>query len=186
MGFRRPTANTPLDSKREDPLERAKRLARRITPEEQIERGLGVLEDAGFDSDQIDYMAGLVGCKAEDLAISISTASPHIGANIGHGTEGHREGFGADERRLLTEIRSLLEPAAAESPPRCLTREEAANYLGIEPPQLDYLVRARKIRFVKLGDQRGRVFRLKDIDEFLEQNLQLTAEEMLKARRKPR
>ena len=90
MGFRRPTANTPLDSKREDPLERAKRLARRITPEEQIERGLGVLEDAGFDSDQIDYMAGLVGCKAEDLAISISTASPHIGASRRPGTSSSR------------------------------------------------------------------------------------------------
>jgi excisionase family DNA binding protein len=159
-------------------------VARRITPEEQIERGLQVLEDAGFDRSQIDRVAGMVGLTAEDLALSISTASPHIGSRIDHGAKRRNEGFGDEERRILAEIRSLLEPSTTEPVHRCLTREQAAHYLGIEPPQLDYLVRTRKVRFVKLGEQRGRVFRLEDLDEFLEENLQLTAEEILKARRK--
>jgi hypothetical protein len=42
------------------------------------------------------------------------------------------------------------------------------------------------VRFVKLGEQRGRVFRIEDLDEFLERNLELTAEEMLRTKRKPR
>lgn len=175
-----------MDATKEDPLERAKRLARRITPDEQIERGLRVLEGAGFDRDRIDEAAGMVGLTAEDLAISISTASPHVGSRADHDAKNRRGGFGDEERRLLAEIRSLLEPTTTEPVHRCLRREEAARYLGIEPSQLDYLVRTRKVRFVKLGDQRGRVFRLEDLDAFLEQNVQLTAEEMLKARRRPR
>ena len=83
---------------------------------------------------------------------------------------------------MLAEIRDLLGQQERTSARNALGREEAAEYLGIEPKQLDYLVRSRKIRFVKLGDQRGRVFRVRDLDSFLEENLQLTGDEILRRR----
>jgi len=171
-----------VDRTAEELLARAKRFAHRVTYDELVAQGMAALEEAGFDGDQIEIVAGMVGSTADELAHSMATATPgsclyaHEGVKV--------EGFGEDDRRLLSEIRELIESPVVERTRRCLTRQEAELCLGVELTQLDYLVRARKVRFVKLGEQRGRVFRTEDLDDFLKSNLQLTAEEVL--RRKPR
>lgn len=167
-----------------DLLARAKLKAHTITYDELVARGLAAFEGAGFSRDEIEDVAKMVGWTAEDVAHSIATAGPFDGRISGQDAKG--QGLGDNERRLLAEIRCLLERPVVEAARGCLAREEAAQYLGIEPTQLDYLVRVRKIRFVKLGNQRGRVFRMDDLDEFLEQNVQPTAEEMLRRKQRPR
>jgi len=64
--------------------------------------------------------------------------------------------------------------------PAALRLEDAAEYIGVTVPRLNYLTRVRKLRYVKLGKERGRVYRIADLDEFLEENTQLTATEMLR------
>ena len=88
--------------------------------------------------------------------------------------------------RLTAAVERLAEQRTHASAPmatKALDRDEAAQYLGIAPNKLDYLVRVRRIRFVKLGDQKGRVFRTEDLDQFLENNTQMTADEMLRKKR---
>jgi len=171
-----------VDHTAEELLARAKRFAHRVTYDELVAQGMAAFEEAGFDGDQIDDVARMVRCTADELAHSMATAGCCGSVGSYGGMKG--DGFGENERRLLVEIKGLLERPVAEAARGCLNRDEAAQYMGIEPTQLDYLVRARKIRFVKLGDQRGRVFRVEDLREFLDSHLQLTTVEIL--RRKPR
>jgi len=89
-----------------------------------------------------------------------------------------------DKQRLAHICNLLQERLDRPFTPESLNSRDAASFLGIEEGQLEYLVRRRKLRFVKLGDQRGRIFRVEDLRAFLQSNLQLTAEEIL--RRKPR
>jgi hypothetical protein len=67
-------------------------------------------------------------------------------------------------------------------PPDCLSHEDAALFLGIPPRSLAHLVRCRKIRFVQIGDQRGRVFRIEDLKSYAAENTVRTAREVLTKR----
>lgn len=102
--------------------------------------------------------------------------------------------LGPESRRALARLaaaveamalnrQSSLQNASSPVPTKALGWDEAVRYLGITPNKLDYLVRVRRIRYVKLGEQKGRVFRIEDLDQFLEGNLQMTAEEILRKKR---
>jgi len=167
----------------EELLRWARAKARRITVDEHIDGNTAMFESMGLDLDDVETMASSVGLEAEDLLLiptHVSVGSTDSAKDTDNAAE-HSNEVGED-RKLIAEIRSMLDQHAQTSTRRALGREDAAEYLGIEPKQLDYLMRCRKIRFVKLGDQRGRVFRVEDLDMFLEDNLQLTGDEILRRR----
>ena len=47
---------------------------------------------------------------------------------------------------------------------------------------VEYLIRTRKVRYVQLGSQRGRVIPVEALRKLLQENTQLTAEEELRQR----
>ena len=69
-------------------------------------------------------------------------------------------------------------------PPEALNADDAADFIGVNTSTIDYLVRRRKIRYVQVGDQRGRVFRIDDLKQFLEERTKSTALEELASRSK--
>ena len=97
-----------MDRTAEELLARAKRFAHRVTYDELVAEGMAALEGAGFDRDQIEKVAGMVGSTADELAHSMATASP-----CGH--EGVKGVHSKDDQRLLTELRQVIERHAAET-----------------------------------------------------------------------
>jgi hypothetical protein len=51
-----------------------KKLARRVTTGEMIERGFSAFESAGLDREQVEDIAQDVGLEGEDMAFSVATA----------------------------------------------------------------------------------------------------------------
>src|SRR4051794_34921565 len=82
-------------------------------------------------------------------------------------------------RRDCTLDRGPTAESPRPVPPDCLSHEDAAQFLGIPPRSLSHLVKSRKIRFVQIGDQRGRVFRIEDLRSYATENMVRTAHEML-------
>jgi hypothetical protein len=62
-------------------LKRLKKLARRVTKNEQIESGFAALEATGLDREQIEDIARGMGLEGEDMAFSVATARPFRGSN---------------------------------------------------------------------------------------------------------
>jgi excisionase family DNA binding protein len=62
-----------------------------------------------------------------------------------------------------------IESAGVGRLPRCMTREQAAEYLGIEPEAVDRLHHCGKIRRVRISE---RVFRYdrEELDRFVRDN----------------
>ena len=69
-------------------------------------------------------------------------------------------------------------------PPEALSKEDAAKYLGVTSATIEHLIRTRKIKYVQFGSQRGRVIPVEALRQLLHDNLQLTAEEELRRRRR--
>jgi excisionase family DNA binding protein len=94
----------------------------------------------------------------------------------------------AAAERIAIGVEQLVAQRAhpGHEPNAALSTDEAAQYLGVPMKTLLYLIRRRKIRYVKVGEQRGRVFRRQDLERYLEENTLLTAQEMLGKRRSPR
>lgn len=120
--------------------------------------------------------------------MTTSETSPDFGSQIGK-AKTDREMLEAILAALET-IQAGIDQVVAQATgsgwaPAALGIDEAARYLGIHPKTLNYLIRTRKVRYVKVGEQRGRVFRRQDLDLYLEGNLLLTADELL-AKRKPK
>jgi hypothetical protein len=69
-------------------------------------------------------------------------------------------------------------------PPEALSMPGAAQFLGVSQATLKQLVRTRKLAYVQLGSQRGRVFLVEDLRNFLKENRQATAEELASKRRR--
>lgn len=67
-------------------------------------------------------------------------------------------------------------------PPEALSKEDAARFLGVGVPAIENLIRTRKIQYVQLGSQRGRVIPVEALRKLLKDNLQLTGEELQKRR----
>ena len=122
-----------MDHTTEDLLARAKCSARWVTYDELVARGLAAFEAAGFDRDQIDQVAGMVGWTAEDLACSIATASPFRGSPV---TKADQPNAAAMEKinRELEEIRTLLlAQRSSELAQEWYTVPEAAELTGLRP-----------------------------------------------------
>ena len=80
----------------------------------------------------------------------------------------------------------VIEVGRPAVPPKFLNREDAAHFLGIRPESLEHLVKQRKIRYVQIGDQRNRVFRIEDLERFASERTVTTAEEEMSKRRRRR
>ncbi len=75
-------------------------------------------------------------------------------------------------------------PDIASTAPEYLSKEAAAQFLGVPTKTIEYLVSSRKLRYIQVGSQRGRVIPIEELRRFANQNTVLTAEEMLKKRRR--
>ncbi|QDV35717.1 helix-turn-helix domain-containing protein [Tautonia plasticadhaerens] len=67
-------------------------------------------------------------------------------------------------------------------PPEFLSPQDAAAFLGITSEALDHLRKARKIRAVQVGNQRGFVYAIVDLRDFASSRIIPTAEEELRKR----
>ena len=84
----------------------------------------------------------------------------------------------------LTDIASKMSaPTATQAPPaEALSKEDAAKFLGVPVKTVEYLIRVRKIQYVQLGSQRGRVIPVEALRKLLQDNTQLTAQEEFRRR----
>jgi excisionase family DNA binding protein len=60
--------------------------------------------------------------------------------------------------------------------PEALSMTGAAQFLGVSQTTLKQLIRTRKLAYVQLGSQRGWVFLVEDLRNFLKENRQATGE----------
>ncbi len=68
--------------------------------------------------------------------------------------------------------------------PECVSKQGAANLLGVDVRTIEHLVRTRKLEYVQIGSQRGRVIPVASVRKFIADNKQLTAAEELRKRRR--
>jgi len=68
-------------------------------------------------------------------------------------------------------------------PPKALSPEAAAEYLGLRLKSLENLVKTRQIAYVQVGGKRGRVFLIEDLDAFLMKRRQEALEGPMDKRR---
>jgi hypothetical protein len=80
----------------------------------------------------------------------------------------------------LNRLSAQREDAPPSVPPAFLSPSDAAKFLGVEPSTLEYMRKARKLRHIKVGSQRGFVYSLDDLKEFAAKQTILTAHESLK------
>jgi hypothetical protein len=73
----------------------------------------------------------------------------------------------------------------AQPVPAALSKEDAARYIGVDVPAIEYLIRAKKLAYVQYGSQRGRVISVADLHQFLQDHREMTGDE-LRRRHKPR
>jgi excisionase family DNA binding protein len=87
------------------------------------------------------------------------------------------------------QISSKFVPEADQSgdasvTPEYLSKEDAAQFLGVPVKTITYLLTCRKLRFVQIGSQRGRVIPVEELRKFAQQKIVPTAEEMLAKKRR--
>jgi excisionase family DNA binding protein len=86
--------------------------------------------------------------------------------------------------RLADVMDRVLTAGAPQAlPPEALSKEDAAKFLGVSVPTIQHLIRTRKIQYVQLGSQRGRVIPVEALRKLLQDHLQVTGEEELRRRR---
>lgn len=120
----------------DDLLERANKMARKITWQEMVDRGFAALEDAGLERGDIQRLADDVGVTGEDIAYSLSP-SLGFGACMG---EGSTRNHGILPNALDTinskieEIRDLLvQQRDSQLQKEWYTVVEAASLTGFKP-----------------------------------------------------
>jgi hypothetical protein len=92
-------------------------------------------------------------------------------------------GLAATLRQLTETLNNISAPASTQAPPaEAVSKEDAAKFLGVPVKTVEYLIRTRKVRYVQLGSQRGRVIPVEALRKLLQENTQLTAEEELRQR----
>lgn len=135
-------------------LDQIRRISRRITCDELVARGLGILEGAGFDRDEMDGVAQKVGMTVEDLAHYIASA------RFGSGkVEQASDAIGEAVMEELGEIRRLLVAQQANE----LSQEwymvsDAAALVGLRPYTLRQACNLGRIRedWCKKGVRSGK------------------------------
>jgi hypothetical protein len=88
--------------------------------------------------------------------------------------------------RLADALDRLSAPAPPQLPPKALGVEAAAQFIGVNASTIEHLIRTRRVQYVQLGSQRGRVIPVAALVKLIEDNTQLTGEEELQHRRGPR
>jgi hypothetical protein len=104
MTFNNQTLNSKEGSAmRKEPtaLDRIKRIARRISREEQRSSALRVFEGLGWDEDDVAHMAESVGLEADDLFLMSTTSVVQEGGNV---VDGQLMDQGNEIVRLLSEV----------------------------------------------------------------------------------
>lgn len=71
--------------------------------------------------------------------------------------------------RIADAVENLSRSVISALPPEALSIEDAARFLGVDVPAIKQLVRTRKLAFVKIGTQRGRVLRVEDLRSYLKE-----------------
>jgi hypothetical protein len=95
------------------------------------------------------------------------------------------------QETLFTEFQDRLakvlerSPAIGTTTRVGLSPDDAAECLGVETPAIENLMKSRKLAYVQVGEQRGRVILVEDLVKFARERRQPTGEEM-KRKRKPR
>ena len=89
-------------------FEALRRLPKRISGCDFVQQGFTALQNAGFDESRIEQIARMVNLDREDLAYSIGSALPSPGVVRGQIRQDSNNGFDEMDRRLLTEIRRIL------------------------------------------------------------------------------
>jgi predicted HTH domain antitoxin len=125
--------------------------------------------DADFEP-ELEYLADHDWYLVSPLTVKMIADSQDDGVGSPRKDEGES---------LLKRLEQMV--ARVESvPPEALSFTEAARFLGVEIRSLEYLVKIRKIRYIQVGDQRVRVFRIADLRDFLDMHMVRTAEEELR------
>lgn len=117
----------------DDLLERAKRMARRITWQEMVDRGFTALENAGLEPEDIQKLADGTGIPSEDIAYSLSTSLAFGGHLLRHGN--------ADDRIQVPHERAGVEISNASTDELTSERiatalEKLANHFAPPPPDI--------------------------------------------------
>ena len=88
----------------------------------------------------------------------------------------------------LERIAAALERQSASTvsaiPPEALSKADAARFIGADEATIEQLIRTRRLAYIQIGSQRGRVIALEALRAFLKQHRQATGEEMLKERKR--
>src|SRR5262249_50740258 len=97
---------------------------------------------------------------------------------------GPQPGLAETLRRLAdTPARAGTRAPAPAPPAEALSKEDAARFLRVEVKTVEYLIRTRRLGYVQLGSQRGRVIPVEALRRLLQENTQLTGQEELRRRR---
>lgn len=88
----------------EEKLNDLKKLTRRVTNEEMIERGFAAFEAAGLDRQQIEDIARDIGLEGGSVALSVATALPYRGSHMPRPDQ-----RAEDNDRLLRAINDKIE-----------------------------------------------------------------------------
>ena len=82
-------------------------------------------------------------------------------------------------RRIADALESLVHSRSQGVAPEALSMEGAAGFLGVSVSTIKELVRTRKLAYVQVGSQRGRVFLVVDLRDFLKKNRRPSGDEKL-------
>lgn len=103
-----------------------KKLARRATTEEMVERGFTAFEAAGLDREQVEDIARDIGLEGESFALSVAVAFrfrggvPILAGRSMKATScppqatGQSDGFAERDRRILSVVKVLLEKVVSD------------------------------------------------------------------------
>lgn len=81
---------------------------------------------------------------------------------------------------LLKRMNETEQTIRAGIEPEYLSASDAARFLGVDTATLDHLRKSRKLRCVKVGDQRGFVYPIAELRDYASRKTLETAEESLK------
>ena len=81
---------------------------------------------------------------------------------------------------LLKRLNESEQTVRTAIEPEYLSASDAAKFLGVDSATLDYLRKSRKLRCVRVGDQRGFVYPIAELRNFASKKTLETAGEALK------
>lgn len=147
--------------------------------------GLRDLSEAPSDDpdyqDEFDELEQQGWRKASALTLAMALGDVHDAESLMVWSRGEPDQAELIER--LERLTARMEAASiAEVPAEALPPERAAAFMGLGLGSLEYLIRARKIRYVQVGDQRTQVIRIADLRKFMDEHTVNTAEEELRKR----